>query len=166
MIFATVGTQLPFDRLITTLDQWAAERNRRDVFAQVGISQREPQWIDWRRSLTPSEFNDRLESARIVVAHAGIGSILSALELGKPIVVIPRLSQHGEHRNDHQVATAKRFLSRGLVSVAWDEQQLCERLDDLESFSGGDAIEAHASTQLLERVRKFISSGSAAEIVK
>src|SRR3954470_10768842 len=36
VIFATVGTQLPFDRLVGAVDRWAATRGDRDVFAQVG----------------------------------------------------------------------------------------------------------------------------------
>ena len=35
MIFATVGTQLPFDRLIAAVDRWAGTRPGREVFAQI-----------------------------------------------------------------------------------------------------------------------------------
>jgi UDP-N-acetylglucosamine transferase subunit ALG13 len=160
MIFATVGTQLPFERLVSTLDQWAAERDRRDVFAQVGLCQYHPQYIDWQRTLAPPEFSDRLASASVIVAHAGIGSIISALELGKPVVVMPRLAEHGEHRNDHQVATAKRFLDSGMVSVAWDENHLRKLLDELSSLTMSAAIDTQASPYLIERMREFISAES------
>ncbi|MEM8670063.1 MAG: glycosyltransferase [Planctomycetota bacterium] len=165
MIFATVGTQLPFDRLTNTLDDWAAYRKRRDVFAQVGLSQHRPSWIEWKPTLSPADFNDRLASASVIVAHAGIGSILSALELGKPIVVMPRRMKHGEHRNDHQLATAERFASKGMVSVAWDEEQLRRRLDDLESITARHSIESMASTRLLERVRSFIFADNPTEML-
>ena len=109
MIFATVGTQLPFDRLVSTLDQWASSQSQSEVFAQIGDSKYCPRYIQWRRFLQPEEYNARLQQASVIVAHAGIGSILSALELGKRAIIMPRMSKWGEHRNDHQLATARRF---------------------------------------------------------
>lgn len=38
MIFVTVGTQVQFDRLIRTVDEWAGARARSDIFAQIGPS--------------------------------------------------------------------------------------------------------------------------------
>ena len=158
MIFATVGTQLPFDRLVTTVDRWAADRGRRDVFAQVGLCHRCPRYIDWKRTLAPTEFSERISDASVIVSHAGIGSIVSAWELRKPIVVMPRRSKHGEHRNDHQVATAKRFSASGIVSVAWDEDHLCELLDEHEFLGQPCEATLQASPELLERMRDFIAS--------
>ena len=40
MILVTVGTQIPFDRLVRYVDKWAAESLEGDsVVAQVGASQ-------------------------------------------------------------------------------------------------------------------------------
>ena len=36
MIFVTVGTDSPFDRLMQVVDEWAAASGRTDVFAQIG----------------------------------------------------------------------------------------------------------------------------------
>ena len=49
MIFATVGTQLPFDRLIVALDQWAASSPDVEVFAQIGRGEYRPGPITWTR---------------------------------------------------------------------------------------------------------------------
>ena len=38
MIFVTVGTQGPFDRLVRAVDKWAGMRARADIFAQTGPS--------------------------------------------------------------------------------------------------------------------------------
>ncbi len=65
----------------------------------------------------------------MVIAHAGMGSIISALEIGKPIVVMPRRGSLRETRNDHQVATAERFGSRGRVIVADDHKDFAAKLD-------------------------------------
>ena len=77
-----------------------------------------------------------------MIAHAGMGSIITALELGKPIMVMPRRASLGEHRNDHQVATAKRFAEQGRIMVAFNEKELVDKLDQLKSF--GDAAPSAA----------------------
>ena len=71
-------------------------------------------------------------AADAVVAHAGIGTILGALELGKPTVVMPRRAALGEHRNDHQLATARRFSGPG-IAVALDEHELAAELGRMAS---------------------------------
>ena len=38
-----------------------------------------------------------------------MGSIITAIDNNKPIVIMPRLHKYGEHRNDHQLATAHKF---------------------------------------------------------
>lgn len=158
MILVTVGTQLPFNRLISTVDQWASERMRTDFFAQIGISNYYPKSIPWARFLPPNEFEKRLDASMAVVSHAGIGSILSALELGKPVIILPRRAELNEHRNDHQLATAKRFQHMELVSVAFDEQELKQRLDEIESSQSQRRFPAYAPPHLLNSVRQFISS--------
>jgi UDP-N-acetylglucosamine transferase subunit ALG13 len=118
MIFVTVGVQLPFDRLVRAVDAWAGERMRSDVFAQIGPSQYRPQHIEFRAFVEPPEFRRLVECADAVVAHAGMGSIITALELAKPLIVMPRRAELGEHRNDHQLSTARHMLAH---------PRLCER---------------------------------------
>jgi len=88
MIFVTVGAQMPFDRLVKTVDQWACERGRDDVFAQIGMTDYRPSNIQWTDFLTAEEFKQRFEAANVIVAHAGTGSIITALQLGKPILIM------------------------------------------------------------------------------
>ena len=58
MIFVTVGAQMPFDRLITAVDQWAARHGRDDVFAQIGQNGAEPKHVEWTHLLDPSEVRE------------------------------------------------------------------------------------------------------------
>ena len=83
MIFVTVGTQGQFDRLIQTVDEWAGARGKMDVFAQTGPSNYQASYIHAERFISPNEFRERVKSASLVIAHAGMGSIITALELGK-----------------------------------------------------------------------------------
>ena len=162
MILVTVGAQMPFDRMIRAVDAWAAERGRDDIFAQIGTTDFVPQAIEWTPFLEPEEFRVRVRDADILVAHAGMGSIISAMEAGKPILVMPRRGDLRETRNDHQVATAERFLAMGRVSVAFDETELKTKLDMLDSMPASQAISPWASPELIAGIKAFINTGRAA----
>ena len=156
MIFVTVGTQVPFDRLVAAVDAWAEAQDGRRVFAQIGPTDLRPRHIESRAFIPPEECRKRIRDARLVVAHAGMGTILSALELGTPVLVMPRRAALGEHRNDHQLATARRFAEIGSVSVAFDEVELVRRLDDGERLVGAERISEYASDGLIGALRTFI----------
>jgi len=156
MIFVTVGHQMPFDRMIEAIDAWAIEHDRDDVFAQIGDGQYIPKKIEWVKTLDPSEFKARMEQAEAIVAHAGMGSILTAMELGKPILVMPRTAAKMETRNDHQIATAERFKEMGRVAVAMDEHKLPEMLDQVSNLTAGGVISSHASPELISALAEFI----------
>ncbi len=124
MIFVTVGTQLPFDRLIQAVDEWAGDQRETNVFAQTGAGTYQPSHISSSEFLGVSDFNSRVENADLLISHAGMGSIITAMENSKPIVLIPRLAKFGEHRNDHQLATVSKFRKLSNVFVAENETEL------------------------------------------
>jgi UDP-N-acetylglucosamine transferase subunit ALG13 len=156
VIFVTVGSQEPFDRLIRAVDEWARARTRSDVFAQVASSTIRPRHIKFTQFIEPSEFKRVMRETRLIVAHAGMGSIISALELGKPIVVMPRRADFRETRNDHQVATAERFGAQGRIIVANNEHDLPEKLDHALTLGDADRIQAQASPRLIATIRAFL----------
>ena len=156
MIFVTVGSVLPFDRLIRAVDEWAASRNRSDVFAQVGRSRYRPRKIAYTSLLVPWEFRRRVVEADLVVAHAGVGTILTALELEKPLLVMPRRAALREHTSDHQVEMAKRFGLECQVSVAYDEAALMQKLDSIDKIQVSCRVRKSTSENLLVAVRGFI----------
>lgn len=123
MIFVTTGTQLPFPRLIAAMDDWAANASE-DVVAQVGPDDTARAHLDVRAHLKPAEFEALFSQARLIVAHAGIGSILTAKRLGKPLILAPRRFEQGEHRNDHQMATAREVSGYQGLYVAWEMADL------------------------------------------
>ena len=154
MIFVSVGGQIPFDRLVRTVDEWAGARGRTDVFAQIGPTDFRPRNIEAVEFLSPEEFRRKVENARTLVAHAGMGSIITALEIGTPVLVMPRRADLHETRNDHQVSAATRFQSRGIM-VAFDEKELWERLDALDSVQKPERIGNAASPGLIRVLREF-----------
>lgn len=159
MIFVTVGTDQPFDRMLKVIDRWAGESGRKDVFAQIGDGGWEPEHIPFVHFLEPVEFKQRFAEASLIIGHAGMGTILSALLHGKPILVVPKKASLGEHRNEHQTATAKRMMELGNVNVAFDEVELRQKLDHVDELQPRSPIGAHASGTLVEGIRDFIFQG-------
>ena len=156
MIFLTVGTDGPFDRLVNAVDRWAGSAGRQDVFAQIGHSQIRPSHIRFQQFLDPLEFTRLFSAAELVVAHAGMGTILSALRHEKPLLVMPRRASLGEQRNEHQLATARHLMQMGKVTVAFDEEELIERLGRLSELQARAPISAYAEPRLTATIRTFI----------
>ena len=162
MIFVTVGTQLPFDRLITAVDEWVGRAEPvNHVFAQIGPTELRPRHVEWQAFIGPHECRRRMREADVIVAHAGKGTIHSALALGKPLVVMPRRAALGEHRNEHQLATARWLAESRGVSVAFDERELVHKLDALDRLDGGQRISQYAGDGFIRALRAFIDDGPA-----
>ena len=156
MIFVTVGTQLPFPRLVSAMDVLAGEIGE-EVVAQIGPFEGEIRNMEAEEYLAPDMFFQHFKAARAVVSHAGIGSILSAQRFGKPLIIIPRRYELGEHRNDHQLATARQMEAVPGLYVAWNESELGGFLtrDDLE---GAGATMSPARQRLIQRIESFIAA--------
>ena len=135
MIFLTVGTILPFDRLVRAVDEAVGHGLIRDeVFAQIGKTKTVPKHIESTDVLDKDTFGAKVEQASSIISHAGMGSITMALTHNKPLLVMPRLKRFGEHVNDHQLGTAKKYEALGCVVVAYSEEELPEKVRQLETF--------------------------------
>jgi UDP-N-acetylglucosamine transferase subunit ALG13 len=163
MIFLTVGSELPFDRLTKATDQWCANRERHDVFGQIadpGVGGYRPVNFPWARFLSPAEYDERCRDADLIIGHAGMGSIITAMTYLKPIVIMPRRGTLRETRNEHQVATAEWLGKRNGVLVADDESALSAVLDEAMEgdVSPGSAVPLgpYAEPRLLTTIREFV----------
>ena len=135
MIFLTVGTQFPFDRLVKAIDHlFDEDLMPEDVFGQIGASTYKPRHFETVVSLEKTAYDDRFRQASAVISHAGMGAITMALDQGKPLLVMPRQRKYKEVVNDHQGALADKFEALGHILVARDEAQLREKVVRLRSF--------------------------------
>lgn len=126
MIFATTGTQLAFPRLMAALDALAPDLGE-EIIAQVGPdpdAHARYGALDIRTHLSPADYDRTVGQARVLVAHAGIGTLLTARRHGKPLILVPRRHDLGEHRNDHQLATARHVADLEGVHIAWEVADL------------------------------------------
>lgn len=120
MIAVVLGTQrYRFDRLLRALDGIEEE-----LVVQGGSSTFRPQGATWFEFLDYPALVERMRAARVVVSHAGVGAIVTAVAEGKRPVVVPRLKRYGEAVDDHQVPFARRLAEVGLVTLVEDPAEL------------------------------------------
>ncbi len=157
MILLTVGMQLPFDRLVSAVDRIALELDE-EVFGQIGNGSYVPVNFAYLRAVAPAEFEQKVRDARVMVSHAGIGSLIVAKKYAKPIVFFPRRAALGEHRNNHQLATCSQLEDRVGVYIAYDESELREHLTAKDLLSPRDDMSDQSRFVLIENIKNFISS--------
>lgn len=133
-IYVTVGTSKPFDRLVRACDALAATDPADDWLAQIHTGSYEPKHMRFERVTDKAQWDAAMVEADAIVGHAGMGTISAALNLGKPLLVMPRRRVHGESVNDHQVVGAEHFRAGGHVLVAQDVSDLGTGLEALRTF--------------------------------
>ena len=154
MIFVTIGTQAPFDRFIRIIDEIAPNLNE-EIIAQTYKGEYKTRNMKSINFLSPDEFNKLFNQARLIIAHAGMGTIISAMKQNKPIIVFPRIAALGEHRNEHQMATAKKMKELGYVYVANDETEL-KNLIMMSNLKPLHKLSDTASKDLINSIATFI----------
>jgi UDP-N-acetylglucosamine--N-acetylmuramyl-(pentapeptide) pyrophosphoryl-undecaprenol N-acetylglucosamine transferase len=116
-IVVTLGTtREAFRRLVHRLLEILPPQA--DVLWQTGNTDSRDLGISGHYALPERELTQAMADADVVVSHAGVGTALAALEVGKCPVVVPRRARRGELVDDHQVQIAQELGDRGLsVSV-------------------------------------------------
>lgn len=160
MIFVTVGSMFPFDRLIGAADTWAEANPGEEVLAQIGTGT-PPRHMSWVRRMDQDAFTRTVRDAEIVVAHAGMGTVITAGRFGKPLVLLPRDVDLGEHNTSHQVATANWLKSRPGIHVAANTGELagCIAAARKGPAVSIPTIETEAPPEFIARLRGWINDG-------
>ena len=135
MILVTVGMHTAsFDRLVRAMDRIAAHVDEK-VLMQIGATTYQPQAARWFTFAPASQMEALCEQARVIVSHAGAGSILTALRHSRPLVVMPRLRRYGEMIDDHQIELAEALSRARVLLVAWEAAELKGKLAAASSFT-------------------------------
>lgn len=121
LALATVGATLPFPRLVDWVEQARqAGLLPAELIVQTGTGGRAIADAECHQGLSFDQMGAILDAAEIVICHGGTGSIITALQRGCHVIVIPRQFDLGEHYDDHQSEIASAFEQRGLIQVARD----------------------------------------------
>lgn len=156
-VFVTVGSMLPFDRLIRAMDDWAGAHPHASVFAQIGESTLRPAHIECSAFVSPPEFRHHFATCDIVVSHVGMGTVITAFECAKPIIMLPRRPELAEVTSNHQLATAKWLQGRPGIRIVHSEHELGPALERGRAAEGASRIETGTRARLVEALREFIA---------
>lgn len=136
MILVVLGTQdKRFERLIALVDEaiqhgWIHE----EVIVQAGCTHYDSLSMKIVDFVDMSEFEMWMKDCRILITHGGVGTIMSALRMKKPVIACARLAKYGEHHNDHQCEIIENFYEKGLLIRVNDGQTLENALKEAETF--------------------------------
>jgi UDP-N-acetylglucosamine transferase subunit ALG13 len=74
--------------------------------------------------LPMAEFESHVAHARLLILHAGAGSVIHAVRAGKRPIVMPRRQHLAEHVDDHQLEFARTLAASGHLILAETEADL------------------------------------------
>ena len=80
------------------------------------------------------EFDKLVSECRILITHAGVGSILTGLKNNKKVIAVPRLAKYNEHTNDHQLDITNEFYKRGYLLKVDNMNELGDILKNIDKF--------------------------------
>jgi beta-1,4-N-acetylglucosaminyltransferase len=151
LIFVTVGGMRPFERLVKEMDLIAGKTDE-EVVMQVGSTGYEPINCHYVRFMPENEIEKLYARARVVVCHAGIGSILTALKHSKALILVPRMKKYGEHIDDHQLEIAREMERRG-TTVVYDISELQSALEE----ASASPVQFTSDTSLVPRLKDYLN---------
>ena len=158
MIFVTVGNATQnFRRLLDAVDKLAGQGQFKgeSVFIQSGNNPGfEPLHCEHKPFLSMKEFEQCIEKANLIICHAGCGTLLHTLRVGKVPVVMPRLKKYGEHINDHQIQLVEALVGEGRILAAFEPEDLPKAI--AEARRQQTAIVSTQLSPMLDIVRKAI----------
>lgn len=157
MIFITVGTHTAgFERLVRAADGLAASIAE-PVLIQRGSTSFVPQKAQHFEWATSQEIAAHMRAARVVVAQAGAGTVIDAMQANRPLVLVARLRRFGENANDHQVQLAQALHQQGRA-VALEEitpALLAAAIEQAARLPVGTSRPAELVTALRQKLREW-----------
>jgi UDP-N-acetylglucosamine transferase subunit ALG13 len=152
MILVTTGANgAPFDRLLAVVERFETGE---ELVVQHGPSTIRPPGATCVDFVPFDELGELVARARVVVAHAGVGSILLCASKGRVPIVVPRLARYDEVVDDHQVLLARRLGASGNVVCAEDP----ENLPDLVATGIPGSDSTLPASSLMEDLRHYVDS--------
>lgn len=139
MILVITGThEQQFDRLMRAVESLPSGE---EIVVQTGHCTVTPANARAHGFLPFEEVMRLMREARVVVTHAGTGTVMSALEAGKTPVVAARLKKYGEHVDDHQLDLVQSLADIGLIVPFNDGDNLAAKISEAAGRTGQRAIQ-------------------------
>lgn len=127
-----------------------------DVYVQLGYTSGNYPQVHAKQYYSQEELDKQIKQADLIITHAGVGSIVSALKEHKTTIVVARLGKYKEQNNDHQVQIMERFSNMGYIIPLTDFSKLDEAIEQSKNFK---PKEYHPDKQgILDEIETFIKN--------
>jgi UDP-N-acetylglucosamine transferase subunit ALG13 len=123
-----------------------ASRIEEEVVMQIGATDYEPAHARYFRYIDDDTMVEYMQQARLIISHAGAGTLLTLSSVGRSAILVPRLKKFGEAIDDHQLELAGVMAKNGSMTVISD-------VDDLDACVQNTRFCSH----MLVKNQKFIS---------
>ena len=136
MILVTLGTQdKSFSRLLDAVQAAIDNGDINDkVVVQAGYTRYQSNDMEIFDFIPIDEFETLIDECQVLITHAGVGSIVTALKKGKKIIACARLAKYDEHTNNHQLQIAETFDKSGYLIFLKDFNNLGKVLEKIKNF--------------------------------
>lgn len=136
MILVTLGTQdKSFKRLLDEIENELEKGDiKEQVIVQAGFTKYDSKHMLIFDLIPMDEFDKLVSECRILITHAGVGSILTGLKNNKKVIAVPRLAKYNEHTNDHQLDITNEFYKRGYLLKVDNMNELGDILKNIDKF--------------------------------
>lgn len=136
MIFVTLGTQnMDFSRLLKAIDNSIQNGTIKEkVVVQAGYTKYDCSNMEIFDYTDLNKMNEYTKKASLIITHGGVGSILGALILGKPVIAAARLKKYNEHVNDHQLQIVNEFANLKYILKFDDGDNLDDIIKKTKTF--------------------------------
>ncbi|EAY23088.1 Glycosyltransferase family 28 C-terminal domain containing protein [Trichomonas vaginalis G3] len=122
-IVVTVGST-HFDALIKIIDSEefineAKKQGYDNIIAQIGAFEGEIKNLkNYQKYMKPNEMKESFAKADLVIGHAGAGTIMEVMALGKPLIVVV----NDILMENHQTELASRLKEEGIITMSTTKQ--------------------------------------------
>jgi len=154
MILVMTGTSgKPFDRLLRMFEGLPLDEA---IVMQCGPSKLRLPGTMCIPYLPVEQLDEYVRDARVVVSHAGVGSVSQALKHRKRPVIVPRLRRFGEALDDHQLTFARRLHGARVATMANNRDQLLDGLKHVEYEAPALQGDCHMVSEIYDVLRTTV----------
>jgi beta-1,4-N-acetylglucosaminyltransferase len=149
MIFITVGSVAPFNRLIMKVDELVGSGVISDIVTQIGNGAYVPKNARWFR-FEPG-LAEYYKAADLIVTHNGAGTIFELMALGRKAIAIP----NPDTIQVENIDIVKKLNADGHIMLCMDVEGLGEAVERSRSWVPKPYAEPPCN--IPDRIEEFLS---------
>lgn len=159
MIFVTVGLdKFQFNRLIKYVDNLILKNIiKEEIFMQIGACEYEPKNCKWEGITEFDSLRKRMRDARIIISHAGIGSIILCAQNNKIPIIVPRQKRFREIVDNHQLEFVKEFDKSNTIIPVFKITHLKTCIEKFDEIVTNKVLRKNSPDNIINHLQDLFS---------